>query len=155
MHRKLTKRICTIFNYRFLISNQKSAIGNCFAGFTLTETVVASALLIVAIVPILRALTSAHLNTGIIERKTCSLILAQAKLDEIKARSIYNYPDNFKEKDLSLDGSYLCNVADASKGNNLRTITVSVGYDLNSNNVLADDEILVTLKTLLARRWYE
>ena len=155
MHRKLTKRIWTIFNHRFLISNQKSVIGNRFAGFTLTETVVASALLVVAIVPILRALTSAHLNTGIIERKTCSLILAQAKLDEIKARSIYHYADKFKEKDLSLDGSYLCNIADASKGNNLRTITVSVGYDLNGNNVLADDEILVTLKTLLARRWYE
>ena len=155
MHRKLTKRIWTIFNYRFLINNQKSAIGNCFAGFTLTETIVASALLIVAIVPILRALTSAHLSTGIIERKTRSLTLAQGKLDEIKARSIYHYDNKFKEKDLSLDGSYLCNIADASKGNNLRTITVSVGYDLNGNNVLADDEILVTLKTLLARRWYE
>ncbi len=135
------------------MSNQKSAIGNCFSGFTLTETVVASALLIVAIVPILRALTSAHLSTGIIERKTRSLTLAQGKLDEIKARSIYYYADKFKEEDLSLDDSYLCNIADVSKGNNLRKITVLVGSDLNGDNVLADDEILVTFSTLLARRW--
>ncbi len=110
-------------------------------------------LLIVAIVPILRALTCAHLNTGIIERKTRSLTLAQAKLDETKARSIYYYSDKFEETDLSLDDSYLCNIADVSKGSNLRTITVSVGYDLNDDNKLADDEILVTLSTLLAKRW--
>ena len=56
-------------------------------------------------------------------------------------------------KDLSLDDSYLCNIADVSKGSNLRKITVSVGHDLNGDNVLADDEILVTFSTLLARRW--
>ena len=123
-------------------------------GFTLTETVVASALLIIAVVPILKALTTAHLNTGIIEHKTRSLTLAQTKLDDIKARSIYDYADDFEENNSSLDGLYLCNVADASKKkSNFRTITVSVGYDLNGDNVLASDEILVTLKTLLARRW--
>ncbi len=122
-------------------------------GFTLTETVVASALLIIAVVPILKALTTAHLNTGIIERKTRSLTLAQTKLDDIKARSIYNYDDDFEENNSSLDGLYLCNVDDASTGTNLRTITVSVGYDLDGDDVLTSDEILVTLKTLLARRW--
>ena len=123
-------------------------------GFTLTETVVASALLIIAVVPILKALTTAHLNTGIIEHKTRSLTLAQTKLDDIKARSIYDYADDFEENNSSLDGLYLCNVVDDSKKkSNFRTITVSVGYDLNGDNVLASDEILVTLKTLLARRW--
>ncbi len=153
MRRKLSRKILPIFGLRPPIGPRPWAIGNCLAGFTLTETVVASTLLIIAVVPILKALTTAHLNTGIIEHKTRSLTLAQTKLDEIKARSIYYYADDFEENNSSLDGLYLCNVADASTGTNLRTITVSVGYDLNGDNVLTSDEILVTLKTLLARRW--
>ncbi len=153
MRRKLSRKILPIFGLRPPIGPGPWAIGNCLAGFTLTETVVASTLLIIAIVPILKALTTAHLNTGFIEHKTRSLTLALTKLDDIKARSIYHYADDFEENNSSLDGLYLCNVDDASKGTNLRTITVSVGYDLNGDNALASDEILVTLKTLLARRW--
>jgi hypothetical protein len=123
------------------------------AGLTLTEVVVASTLLAIAIVPILKALTTAHLNTGLIEHRTRSLMLAEAKLDEIRARSIYNYGDTFAEADSSLDGSYLGSVEDVPAGSNLRKITISVGYDLNGNNSLGTDEIEVTLSTLIARRW--
>jgi len=126
---------------------------NRAAGFTLTEVIVASTLLAIAIVPILKALTTAHLNTAIIERRTRSLMLAEAKLDEIRARAIYNYGDIFAEADSSLDGSYLGSVEDVSAGSDLRKITVSVGYDLNGNNNLETDEIEVTLATLVARRW--
>jgi len=122
-------------------------------GFTLTEVIVASTLLILAIVPILKALTTAHLNTAIIEHRSHSLILAEAKLDEIRARSIYNYGSIFTQTSSSLDGSYLGSVADSSVSSNLRKITVSVGYDLNGDSNLTDDEIEVTLSTLLARRW--
>jgi Tfp pilus assembly protein PilV len=51
----------------------------------------ASVLLIVAMVPILRALTKAHMFSSEIERKTQSLVFAQNKLDEIRARSVYNW----------------------------------------------------------------
>ncbi len=78
-------------------------IGNR-AAFTLTEVVVASTLLILAIVPILKGLTSVHVNSIIIERKTRSLTLAQAKLNEIKARSIYDYTSDFTETINSFDG---------------------------------------------------
>ncbi len=122
-------------------------------GFTLTEVVVASAILIIAIVPILRALTSAQVSTTIIEHRTHSLILAQAKLDEIRARSIYNYSSSFTETSTSLDGPYLCSVVDTTVSANLRKITVSVGYDLNVNSTLEADEIEITLATLVARRW--
>ena len=124
-----------------------------YRGFTLTEVVIASALLIIAIVPILRALTSAHVTTTAINRKTSSLILAQAKLDEIKARSVFHYSDTFTETNSSLEGSYLCNVEDSSVNANLRKITVSVGYDLNDSSTLDTDEIKVTLATLVAKRW--
>jgi len=122
-------------------------------GFTLTEVIVASSLLIIAIVPILRALTIAHVSSGIIENRTNSLILAQAKLDEIKARSVYHYSDTFAETDSSIEGSYLCNVEDISVSANLRKITVSVGEDLNGDSTLDTDEVEITLSTLIAKRW--
>jgi Tfp pilus assembly protein PilV len=122
-------------------------------GFTLTEVVVASLLLVVAIVPILKALTSAHVTAAIIERRTHSLVLAQAKLDEIKARSIYHYDESFAEDNVALGDSYLANVEDAPAGTDLRQITVSVGQDLNGNETLQEAEIEVTLSTYLARRW--
>ncbi len=124
------------------------------AGFTLTEVLVASALLMTALVPILKGLTSVHVHSIRIERKTRSLTLAQAKLDEIKARSIYNYASSFTENNNPLDGSYLCTVKDAAVGGpNLRSIAVEVGHDTNGNNALGGDEVLVTLETLIARRW--
>jgi type II secretory pathway pseudopilin PulG len=135
------------------IVNFKSRIENRSAGFTLTEVIIASALLIVAIVPILKGLTSAHLTSTIIEHRTHSLTLAQAKLDDIRARSIYNWgvPGSFVEQDTSLDGAYLCDVQ--ASGGDPRTITVSVGYDVNGDGILAPEEVEVTLSTLVARRW--
>lgn len=141
MHRKLK------------IANRKLRIPARSEGFTLTEVVVASALLIAAIVPILKALTSAHLSTAIIEHKTRSLMLAQDKLDEIKARSIYHYSSSYTEENTSLGSSYLCSVSDTGPGDDLRTITVSVGFDLDGDSALASDEIEVTLATRLTRRW--
>ena len=144
MHGKLTRLL------KSKIRSRRNA-----TGFTLTEVVIATGLLIVAIVPILQALTVSHTSTTSIEYKTRSLTLAQAKLDDIRARSIYNYTNggaSFAESNITLDGSYLGNVTDDS-GDPLKTITVSVGYDRNGDSTLAADEIEVALTTLLARRW--
>ncbi len=123
-------------------------------GFTLTEVIMASALLIIAVVPILKALTAAHVTTVVVQRRSHSLILAQAKLDELRARSIYHYTDgSFTQRHLSLGGRYLCNIVDVRENSNLRKVTVSVGYDLNDNDRLTNDEIEVTLATCFARRW--
>jgi prepilin-type N-terminal cleavage/methylation domain-containing protein len=123
-------------------------------GFTLTEVIIASALLIVAVVPILKALTSAHVTGTIIERRTRSLTLAQAKLDDIRVRLVseWGQPNSFDENNTSLDGPYLCDVQDTRVSGDLRSITVSVGYDKNGNSNLAPGEIEVTLATLVARR---
>ena len=123
------------------------------AGLTLTEVVIASAILVIAMVPILKGLTSAYLATTRIERKTLCLIYSQSKLDEIKAKTVYNYSQSFSESNSSLDGSYLCNVADESAGSNLRKITVSTGFDLDGNDILDSEEIEVTLATYIAKRW--
>jgi len=153
MHGKLTKLFTR--SVKRNTSHESRVTSHAPAGFTLTEVIVASALLIIAMVPILRALTSAHASSTSIEHKTRSLTLAQAKLDDIKARSIYDYTNggsSFAESNTSLDVSYLCNVTDNS-GDPLKTIAVSVGYDLNGDITLAADEIEVTLTTYLARRW--
>ena len=133
--------------------HRASGIENRESGFTLTEVVVASSLLIIAMVPILKALTGAFVTTRVIEHRTHSLTLAQAKLEEIKACSIYHYGDDFTENNSSVDDSYRCNVDDSTVSSNLRKITVSVGYDLNGSSTLETDEIEVTLATLVARRW--
>jgi len=74
-----------------------SKLSNRFAGFTFTEVIMASALLIIALVPILKALTSAHATSSIIKHRTLSLFFAQGKLDETKARSVYHYDDSYTE----------------------------------------------------------
>jgi len=135
------------------IVNHKSEIVNRYKGLTLTEVVVASALLLIAMVPILKALTSAQVSAAIIEQKTRSLMLAQAKLENIKARSIYSYNSSFVETNTSFEGSYLCTVTDSGSASDLRQITVEVGYDLDGSSTLEAQEVDVTLSTRLARRW--
>jgi Tfp pilus assembly protein PilV len=122
-------------------------------GFTIMEVVVAASLLIIAMVPILKALTAVHLNSTLIERKTKSLLLAQAKLDDIKARTIYSYSSSYNQSDAVLETSYLCNVTDTGFGSDIRTMTVSVGFDTDGNNGLDAEEIEVTLTTYIANRW--
>jgi len=122
-------------------------------GFTFTEVIVASTLLLLAMVPILRALTQAHLSSVVIERKTRCLTLAQTKLDDVKARSIYDFNGTTTENNVSLDGAYLCTVGVNVAGANLKQVTVEVGYDLNDNNILGADEVEIELVTYIARRW--
>ena len=119
----------------------------------MSEVIVASSLLIVAMIPILQALTTSYLGSIMVEHRTHSLALAQGKLDEIKAKSIYNYANSFTENDTSLDGTYLGNVTDSGSGSDLRTITVAVGFDLDSDSTLDGDEINISLTTLVAQRW--
>jgi Tfp pilus assembly protein PilV len=121
-------------------------------GITLTEVVVASTLLLVAIIPMLKGLSNSHMVSAAVEQKTHAVIMAQAKMEEIKARSINNYSDNFKENNTSLGDSYLCTVNDIPNGPNNRTVTVSVGYNDDGDNKLENDEIDVELATIIAKR---
>ncbi len=135
-------------------NNRKSA------GFTLTEVVVASSLLIMAMVPILKGLTSVHLTASLVERRTNSLNYAQTILEDIKARSIYDYTDNYNETNeevediiTGIDDSYLYTVRATAVGADLRRMTVVTGYDKNDDNILQAAEVLITLDTLIAQRW--
>jgi len=120
-------------------------------GLTLVEVIIASALLIIAIIPILKGLTTVSSHTIMVEQRTMSLVYAQAKLDDIKARSIYSYSSDFSNTSYVISGHYLGKVTD-DRDPNLRTITVSVGYDIDDNNSLSSDEIEVSLATYIAKR---
>jgi Tfp pilus assembly protein PilV len=122
-------------------------------GLTISEVLIASLLLITATVPILKALTGAQMTSTRIDHTSNSLMLARAKIDDIRAKAIYNYGDSYAASSTPLNGSYLCNVSDSEVSSNLRRITVLAGYDDNGNNTLENGEIHVTLDTLIARRW--
>jgi Tfp pilus assembly protein PilV len=122
------------------------------AGFSLMEVVIASVLLIAAMAGILKALAGAHASTAFIEEKTTALMHAENKLDEIRARSVYSYSDDFRESNVDMGGSYLCDVSDDEDAS-LRTVSVSVGYDDDGDGSLASDEVDVTLTTMIAKRW--
>jgi len=116
---------------------------------TITEVVVASGLLVLALVPTLRALSAATLTQTKIAQKTQSLALARGKLDEIRARCTDHYDESFTQSSVVLDGAYLCRVSD-DEDTDLRLVTVAVGYDADSDGFLSGDEIEVTLATYVA-----
>ena len=86
-----------------------------------------------------------------IERKTESLILAQSKLDEIRARSVHHYDTSFREDSRPIVDSYLCSVSD-DRHPRLRLVTVTVGFDGNADGRLSAEEADVQLATYIARR---
>jgi len=120
--------------------------------FTLTEVIIASTLLVLAMVPILKAMAQVNMNSVIVERKTKSLNLAKMQINQLQAKSIYNFDTNFSQSNLSLGNSYLCNITSQSVSTNLKSITISVGMDRNSSGALGSDEIEITLQTQVARR---
>lgn len=120
------------------------------SGVTLAEVIVASALLVIAIVPLLRALTAAQVEDRAIERRSWSLLLAQQELECIRARCIRHYDGCYRVGSKPIRDGYLCTVADDGDWR-LRTVTVSVGLDQNNDGVLSTDEVEVSLSTRLAR----
>lgn len=120
-------------------------------GVTLVEVVVASALLLSSLIPILKALTVGQVTVRLVDQKTRSLTLAQAKLDEIKIQLIYSFSTSTSASNVVLDGSYLCNVTDDG-GSALKTISVAVGFDRDGNSTLSSSEVVITLTTLCAKR---
>ena len=122
------------------------------SGVTLTEAVVASTLLLISIIPLLKALTTTHGMDRAIERKSWSLLLAQQELERIRARSIYRYDESFRVNSQALQDGFLCTVTDDGHPT-LRTVTVAVGLDRNDDGSLATEEIEASLTTSLARRW--
>jgi Tfp pilus assembly protein PilV len=121
------------------------------SGVTITETVVASGLLLVCIVPLLKALTVAQVADRAMERKSWSLLLAQQQLEQLRARCAERYDACYRADSVPLRDGYLC-TTDDDGAPALRTVTVSVGLDRDTDGVLSPREVEVSLSTRLARR---
>ena len=123
-------------------------------GITLTEVLVSSLLLIIAIIPILKGMTVATVDTKKIEHKTKAAFLAQEKLDWIKGKSVYDYTNGgsgWAVTGEDLGGGYWCNISQSypydPASEDLMQIQIEAGHNSSGNNVL------VTLTSMIARRW--
>lgn len=134
----------------FVIADFRSSIIRR-RGVTLTEVVVASALLVISVVPLLRALTLAQVEDRAIERKSWSLLLAQRELECIRARCLRSYDTCYRVDSKALGDGYLCAVMD-DEDPVLKAVAVSVGLDRDGDGILSPSEVEITLKTRLARR---
>jgi Tfp pilus assembly protein PilV len=122
-------------------------------GLTLTEVVVASSLLAIAMMPMLKGLTASQVTSTAVERKTQSLILAQAKMEEIRSLCENDYSLSFTERDLLMTGLFYCDISDASSSPDLRVIEISVGYDDDGDGKHDPaEEADAVLTTMMARR---
>jgi Tfp pilus assembly protein PilV len=121
-------------------------------GYTLTEVLVASALLIAVSVPMLKALTSGYVFSNSIKYKTKSVICAKSRLDRARAIAAGQYNTSLAENNTPMGDGYLCSVDDTGYSGDIRTVSVSAGLDMDGNGSLASSEIQITLTTLIARR---
>lgn len=121
-----------------------------YRGVTFTEIVVASALLMASIAPILRSMSIAQITTRKIETKSCSLVLAQGRIASCRAQAVQDYEVSLAVSNDDCGNGYLCTITD-DQDSNCRTIMVSVGLDHDENDSLSSDEISVRLSTLIAK----
>jgi hypothetical protein len=112
--------------------------------------VVASALLVASVVPVLRALTVSQITARRIALTSQALVLAQGRLEWIRARARSDFNQSFTVESAVCDAGYLTTVADEQEAG-LRTVTVSVGYDTDENGKLSADEVRVALTTCIAQ----
>ena len=119
-------------------------------GLTLVEVVVASALLVAAVVPILRAMTIAHGAQRRITEHSRSLAWAEQTLAAVRARAAANYGADLSQLSGALADGYYVDVTD-DRHATLRTVSVRVGFDRNEDARLSSNEHNVTLTTLVAR----
>jgi cytochrome c oxidase assembly protein Cox11 len=118
--------------------------------FTLVEVVAATILLALAVVPILRTLTTAQATGTTAQRTTQSLFLAVEKIEYIQALALNSFSTDFSTTNEMISGQWLCTVQDGQESTDLKSIRVAVGFDSNNNGQLDSDEQDVTLATKIA-----
>lgn len=119
-------------------------------GMTFTEVLVSTLILSLAMVPVLQAMSRVHWFSSRMEKTCRSLILAQNQMEELRTYAVSDYSSSWSVSSRPLGGGYLASI-EADSDPLLRTVSVFTGYDKNQNNVLDSAEILVVLRTRIAR----
>jgi prepilin-type N-terminal cleavage/methylation domain-containing protein len=122
------------------------------SGYTLTEVLVASVLLLVVSVPMLKALTTGYVYANTVRYKTQSTAYAQSRLARARAIAAAQYHISLAESNTDVGQGYLCSVTDTGYSIEIRTVAVSVGYDRDEDGLLDADEIDITLTSKIAYR---
>ncbi len=117
----------------------------------MTELLVSTVLLSIAIVPIVKYLAETQVLSRRMERTTKAIFLAQRRMEKIEAQTLKKFDKDRSASNAQLMPGYLCNVTDGQEDPLLKSIKVSVGYDTNGNGILEADEINVVLDTKLAK----
>jgi hypothetical protein len=122
------------------------------SGLTLVELILASALLVVAMVPILNAAARASTTAQTIDWRTRATFLAQQQMESILAQASENFGQDFTRDWLDLGDGYRAKVQQSPLALLKKMIIVRVGRDGNGNGQLEDTEVLATLATIVADR---
>ena len=122
------------------------------SGFTLVEVLAAVLLMAIALVPLLKALIGAQVVGTKAERTTQALVLAAKKIEEIRGAALTSFGTDFSTSPEVLATGYLCTVEDGQESSTLKSIRVTVGYDVDGDGTLAAGEADAVLDTLIANR---
>lgn len=130
------------------------------AGLSLVEVLAAVAILGIAVTPMLGMLREGLVASRRVESLSRSLLLAESKYEELKARiqspvPPYGYDVDYDQTAVALpppDGEYRCTVVDDAAPA-LRTLAVTVWHDLDGDGLQDANEIAVSLDTRVADRY--
>lgn len=127
------------------------AHGKCRLGMTFTEVLMAAAILAFAMVPLLKAMTGNYLYSTRLERTSQSLLLAQNQLERLRAGALMDdFDSSWSESNKNLGSGYYGRIT-ADSDSALRTVTVEVGFDADEDSHLDNHEVLITLRTKIAK----
>jgi prepilin-type N-terminal cleavage/methylation domain-containing protein len=121
-------------------------------GFTLTEVLAAMVLIAVVLIPIVKALVHAQTSGEMSRRVTEALILAERRMEDIRATALEAYGTDFTSSSEPISGRFLCTTTDGGESLIIKSIRVQVGFDDDGNGVLAQSEVDAILDTKIANR---
>ena len=121
-------------------------------GFTLVEVLASILLLAGCIIPLILCMVDALQTSREIEQRVKSVLLAEREMERIKGALRQSFETDFTSWPAEIESRYLADRTAKQTGSTLKITEVSVGYDANSDGVLAADEIMVTLVTQNVKR---
>ncbi len=127
------------------------AAGRARRGMTLVEVLLASALLVIAIVPLFGVLTGGLEMAQEVERRTTATLLAQKEIETAVALAEEDDAADLAKTNADLGGGYLAHVEENDSGI-VTKIGVVVGWDADGSGTLSDSEVLVGFATMAAYR---
>ena len=117
-------------------------------GLTLTEVVLASALLGAALVPAFDMVTRGLALAHDVQVRSQAAFLAEREMEDALAKAARNFSLNLAKTNQSLGDGYLVTITQ-TVGSRRKTLHVEVGCDTDGNGALSAGEVLTALSTVV------